>query len=156
MGLLETGGGGDELLRLDDQVCFALYAAHRAVTALYRPLLEPLGLTYPQYLVMLALWEEEDDGQGVRVSRLSERLHLETGTLTPLLKRMESHGFVERVRSREDERVVMVCLTRTGRALRADAADIPRQMLCRSGLTAKQASQLRDNLKRMLSKLGEV
>lgn len=156
MGLLETGGGGDELLRLDDQVCFALYAAHRAVTALYRPLLEPLGLTYPQYLVMLALWEEEDDGQGVRVSRLSERLHLETGTLTPLLKRMESHGFVERVRSREDERVVMVCLTRTGRALRADAADIPRQMLCRSGLTAEQASQLRDNLKRMLSKLGEI
>jgi len=142
-----------DLLRLDDQLCFALYAAHRAVTALYRPLLEPLGLTYPQYLVMIALWEESRAADGVRVSHLSQRLRLETGTLTPLLKRMEAGGLVRRARDQEDERVVMIQLTDHGRQLQGKAAHIPREMLCRSGLGMEQAAQLRDSLNTILDHL---
>ena len=141
----------DDLLRLDDQLCFALYAAHRAVTALYRPLLEPLGLTYPQYLVMLALWENSGGAGGLRVSRLTERLRLDTGTLTPLLKRMEGNGFLRRSRDPDDERVVRVHLTKQGRQLRERARNIPRDMLCRSGLTVQQAVELRENLRRLLA-----
>ncbi len=142
-----------DLLSLDRQVCFALYAAHRAVTALYRPLLEPLGLTYPQYLVMLALWEVRGAADGVRVSYLRERLRLDTGTLTPLLKRMEAGGLVRRTRDRQDERVVMVQLTEQGRGLREKAVDIPRQLLCRSGLGLDQAAELRDSLNAILGHL---
>lgn len=138
-----------DFLRLDDQLCFALYAAHRAVTALYRPLLEPLGLTYPQYLVMLALWEDSGGVDGVRVSGLAERLRLDTGTLTPLLKRMEAGGFLRRSRDREDERVVRVQLTGRGKQLRERARPIPRDMLCRSGLTVQQAVELRESLRRL-------
>src|SRR3954447_20856924 len=98
-------------LRLENQLCFALHAASRAMTAAYQPLLDALGITYPQYLVLLLLWEQD----GVRVSQLGERLHLDSGTLTPLLKRLESRHVLERRRSTDDERVVEVFLTAEGK-----------------------------------------
>lgn len=111
----------DQALQLDHQLCFALYSASLAMTKLYKPLLADLGLTYPQYLALLALWER--DGQ--QVSELGERLFLDSGTLTPLLKRMESAGLVRRTRSSEDERRVHIHLTPEGRALKGRAATVP-------------------------------
>jgi DNA-binding MarR family transcriptional regulator len=108
-------------LMLDNQLCFALYSTSLAMTKLYKPLLETLGLTYPQYLVMLVLWERD----GLTVSALGERLYLDSGTLTPLLKRMEAAGWLVRQRSQEDERRVEVRLTEAGRTLKAQAASIP-------------------------------
>jgi DNA-binding MarR family transcriptional regulator len=103
------------LLQLDNQVCFALYSASLAMTKLYKPLLEDIGLTYPQYLVMLVLWE----GDQLMVSELGERLYLDSGTLTPLLKRLEAAGLLTRLRDAQDERRVRIALTDAGRALRA-------------------------------------
>ena len=111
-------------LRLDQQLCFALYAASRAMTRAYASLLEPLGLTYPQYLVLLVLWEED----GVSVKSLGERLMLDSATLTPLLKRMESAGWLKRERDSADERRVVVKLTPEGRALRQKAKSVPLQL----------------------------
>jgi DNA-binding MarR family transcriptional regulator len=111
----------EQALQLDHQLCFALYSASLAMTKLYKPLLADLGLTYPQYLALLALWER--DGQ--QVSELGERLFLDSGTLTPLLKRMEAAGLVRRTRSSEDERRVHIHLTPDGRALKASAAAVP-------------------------------
>ena len=111
----------EQMLHLDNQLCFALYSASLAMTKLYKPLLDELGLTYPQYLAMLALWER--DGQ--MVSELGERLSLDSGTLTPLLKRLEAAGLVSRVRDVADERRVHITLTAAGRRLRQRAADIP-------------------------------
>jgi DNA-binding MarR family transcriptional regulator len=111
----------DDLLKLDHQLCFALYSASLAMTKLYKPLLEELGLTYPQYLVMLVLWEQDD----LMVSALGERLYLDSGTLTPLLKRLESSGLVLRTRDTQDERRVHVTLTPAGQQLKARAANIP-------------------------------
>lgn len=114
-----------ERLKLDNQLCFTLYATSREITKLYRPLLDELNLTYPQYLVMLALWEKE----GVTVNELGEKLFLDSGTLTPLLKRMESLGYLVRERSKEDERRVIITLTPHGRDLREDACLIPEQLV---------------------------
>jgi DNA-binding MarR family transcriptional regulator len=111
----------DDLLKLDHQLCFALYSASLAMTKLYKPLLEELGLTYPQYLVMLVLWEQD----GLMVSELGERLYLDSGTLTPLLKRLATAGLVLRNRAVQDERRVHVTLTPAGRQLKARAAKIP-------------------------------
>jgi MarR family transcriptional regulator, organic hydroperoxide resistance regulator len=111
----------DQALQLDHQLCFALYSASLAMTKLYKPLLEDLGLTYPQYLAMLVLWEAD----GVTVSELGDRLHLDSGTLTPLLKRLESADLVTRLRDVQDERRVLIRLTATGRKLKARAARIP-------------------------------
>jgi DNA-binding MarR family transcriptional regulator len=108
-------------LLLDNQLCFALYSASLAMTKLYKPLLEDLGLTYPQYLVMLVLWEQD----GLTVSALGERLFLDSGTLTPLLKRMEQSGLVTRQRSAEDERRVEVRLTSDGKKLKTRATSVP-------------------------------
>ena len=129
-------------LRLDDQLCFALHAASRAMTAAYQPLLDELGITYPQYLVLLTLWEED----GARVSRIGERLHLDSGTLTPLLKRLESRGLVERRRSSEDERVVEVFLTAAGKRLKRSAMDVPAAMLCKTRLSVSDLRELRATL----------
>ena len=104
---MHTTPSSSELLRLDNQVCFALYSASLAMTKLYKPLLDALGLTYPQYLVMLVLWEQD----GLTVSELGERLYLDSGTLTPLLKRLEATGLVARQRDAQDERRVRVMLT---------------------------------------------
>jgi DNA-binding MarR family transcriptional regulator len=109
------------LLQLDNQVCFALYSASLAMTKLYKPLLEDIGLTYPQYLVMLVLWE----GDQLMVSELGERLYLDSGTLTPLLKRLESAGLLTRLRDAQDERRVRIALTDAGRALRSAAEKSP-------------------------------
>jgi DNA-binding MarR family transcriptional regulator len=117
-------------LALEHQVCFALYSASRAVTAAYRPLLAPLGVTYPQYLVLLVLWEH-----GTRSVRdLGEALHLDSGTLSPLLKRLEAGGLVTRQRSADDERQVLVGLTAAGRDLRERAVDVPAQLHAATGI----------------------
>ncbi|PAV26744.1 MarR family transcriptional regulator [Tamilnaduibacter salinus] len=143
----------DDPLALDNQVCFTLYAANRAMTSLYRPLLDALGLTYPQYLVMLALWEADGQGESVRVSTLGRRLRLDSGTLTPLLKRLEAHGLVARARSRADERVVTVALSESGRALRDRARSVPGELMCRSGLDLEEAERLRSMLQSLLHRL---
>ncbi len=111
----------DALLQLDNQLCFALYSTSLAMTKLYKPLLDDLGLTYPQYLAMLVLWEKD----GLTVSELGERLYLDSGTLTPLLKRLEASGFISRLRDVEDERRVHITLTAVGRKLKGQAAKIP-------------------------------
>lgn len=141
----------DTLLKLDNQLCFAVYSTSLAMTRLYKPLLDELGVTYPQYLVMLALWERD----GATVSELGERLSLDSGTLTPLLKRLESSGFLTRLRDVADERRVRITLTPAGRTLRQRAINVPACMLAASdcsidelvGLT-RQLQGLRDRLKR--------
>ena len=140
----------DELLKLDNQLCFAVYSASLAMTRLYKPLLEKLSLTYPQYLVMLALWETD----GPTVSELGERLSLDSGTLTPLLKRLEANGLVARLRDVADERRVHITLTSAGRKLKAHAAHVPACLLAASqcsfdelaGLT-HQLQTLRDRVR---------
>ena len=111
----------DQALRLDNQLCFALYSASLAMTKLYKPLLDELGLTYPQYLALLVLWEQDS----VSVSELGQRLNLDSGTLTPLLKRLETAGWLTRLRDAEDERRVRVVLTAEGRSLKTRARRIP-------------------------------
>ncbi|KUI32693.1 MarR family winged helix-turn-helix transcriptional regulator [Mycobacterium sp. GA-2829] len=133
------------MLRLDQHLCFALYSATRAMTAAYRPVLTELNLTYPQYLALLVLWE---DGP-VTVGRLGERLHLDSGTLSPLLKRLEANGYVNRRRSRTDERQVEVVLTDAGQALEERAQCIPEQLFSATGLSADEAEQLRVAVRRL-------
>ncbi|WP_405178245.1 MarR family transcriptional regulator [Nocardia sp. NBC_01377] len=140
-----------EELRLDSQVCFALYAASRAVTRLYRPLLDPLGLTYPQYLVMLVLW----DHGSVAVKELGAALDLDSGTLSPLLKRLEANGLLTRSRSAEDERSVRVELTDDGVALRERAADIPRRLACAIGWDPTELVEFRTRLREFTAVIGE-
>ena len=135
-------GVGPDLLALDRQVCFALAVASRTVISLYRPLLEPMGLTHPQYLVMLALWQDEP----LRVSELADRLSLEPATLSPLLKRLESAGLVTRRRDPDDERAVAVGLTPAGRRLRARAEQIPPAVMARLGMGLTELEDLRDRL----------
>ncbi len=132
-------------LRLEDQVCFALYTASRAVTSLYRPVLEQLGLTYPQYLVMLALWER----QSITVKELSALLQLDSGTLSPLLKRMEAHGLVHRRRRLDDERSVEITLTERGTELRAQARAVPERLACALEMSGAELASLRALLRRL-------
>jgi DNA-binding MarR family transcriptional regulator len=127
-------------LHVDEQLCFALYSASRAVTRAYAPLLEPLGLTYPQYLVLLVLWERD----GLPVKRVGERLALDSGTLTPLLKRLEHQGLVARRRGGTDERIVRIHLTPAGRALRGKARKVPTEIACRAGYEIRSAQSVRD------------
>lgn len=129
----------DDALRLDRQVCFPLYAASNMLTRLYRPVLAEMGLTYPQYLVMLVLWEEGPRSVGA----LGERLHLDSGTLTPLLKRMEAAGFVHRTRDVADERRVVISLTDTGTGLRAQAQHIPERLATGLGLSPEDVDEIR-------------
>ena len=129
-------------LALDQQVCFALAIAARSVIGLYRPLLEPLGLTHPQYLVMLALWDREPR----RVGDLAAALQLDPGTLSPLLKRLEATGYVRRERDPQDERALAVVLTDRGRALREDALAIPPAIVERLGLPVEELLDLRSRL----------
>jgi DNA-binding MarR family transcriptional regulator len=134
MGQNENQDGQEFPLLLDDQLCFALYAASRAVTARYRPLLDTLGLTYPQYLVMLVLWERQE----VSVKELGAALQLDYGTLTPLVKRLESNGLVRRERRPDDERSVRVLLTAEGAALREKAEGVPPAMGAAMGLAPEE------------------
>ncbi|HEX5377152.1 MAG TPA: MarR family transcriptional regulator [Phenylobacterium sp.] len=138
-----------EALRLDRQLCFALYAASGLVTRAYRPLLEPLGLTYPQYLAMLVLWEASPRSVG----ELGEALGLDSGTLTPLLKRMAAAGLVTRTRDPADERRVLIGLTDQGQALRDRAATIPETLACALPMPAAELVELRTTLQDFARKL---
>ena len=135
----------DAWLALDKQLCFALYSASLAMTKVYKPLLAPLGLTYPQYLVMLALWEH--DGQSV--SALGDKVALDSGTLTPLLKRLETQGRVRRERDAEDERRVIVQLTPAGRQMKVEARRIPREIGRASGCELSEIVDLTRQLTAM-------
>ncbi|ALR10723.1 MarR family transcriptional regulator [Mycobacteroides saopaulense] len=135
---------------LDRQLCFALYSASRAMTAAYRPLLTELNLTYPQYLVLLVLWEE---GR-VTVGRLGERLRLDSGTLSPLLKRLEANGFISRERSASDERLVEVTLSPAGRRLERKAQCIPEQLGLSTGISEREAADLRDAVHKLTDALN--
>jgi len=141
-----NGRMSDDLLALENQVCFGLAVAARSVIALYRPVLEPLSLTHPQYLVMLALWEREPRS----VKDLSDTLALEPATLSPLLKRLEATGYVERRRSAADERALEVRLTESGRALRAEAEKIPPRIVERLGLPMSELENLRESLQTII------
>jgi len=132
----------DELLRLENQLCFALVTAARNVVAIYRPILEPLGLTHPQYLVMLALWERSPR----TLNDLAVDLALEPATASPLVKRLEGEGLVARQRSSEDERRLEITLTAAGAALRDRAVDVPRQVMAAVGMNVAEISALRDGL----------
>ncbi|ACM31957.1 MarR family winged helix-turn-helix transcriptional regulator [[Acidovorax] ebreus] len=138
-------------LLLDNQLCFALYSASLAMTKLYKPLLDTLGLTYPQYLVMLALWERD----GLTVSELGERLFLDSGTLTPLLKRLESAGLLARLRDVQDERRVRITLTGQGRALRDGAQPIPHCVLARAQCTPADIGALTAQLHGLRDRLAQ-
>ncbi|MEV6764846.1 MarR family winged helix-turn-helix transcriptional regulator [Streptomyces sp. NPDC051105] len=129
--------------RLDDQLCFALYAAQRAVTAAYRPLLDDLGLTYPQYLVLLVLWERGE----TTVKELAGALRLDYGTMSPLLKRLEAAGLVRRERSERDERSVLVACTGRAEELRERAARVPGTLLTATGLDGSDVARLREELR---------
>jgi len=139
----------NELLKLDNQLCFTIYACSRSLTRVYRPLLNRLGVTYPQYLVLLVLWEEKQQS----ITALGERLFLDSGTLTPLLKRMEKNGLVQRMRSMEDERRVFVQVTEKGAALKAQAYEIPKKMFCQSGLTTDAFVRMKGDLEQLLERI---
>jgi DNA-binding MarR family transcriptional regulator len=137
----------DDPLALEQQVCFALSVAARGVVAIYRPLLEPMGLTHPQYLVMLALWQHSP----LSVRRLSELLQLDPGTLSPLLKRLEAIGYLRRERDRSDERSLAITLTERGRALRADAEKIPPAVVERLGMPIEELRRVHEALTRVIA-----
>lgn len=137
----------ESVLRLDRQLCFPLYAASRRIIKLYRPVLEPLGLTYTQYITMLVLWECD----AVTVKALGERLFLDSGTLTPLLKKLESQGLVERERDKADERMVIVRLSPAGRALRQRALDVPARIAACVDLPMSDALELHRILHTLLA-----
>lgn len=132
----------EDPLALDRQVCFALAAASRSVIGLFRPVLEPLGLTHPQYLVMLALWERSP----LRVRDLGDALLLDSATLSPLLKRLEASGLLTRLRNPDDERSLDVALTDAGRELREEALAVPGRIVARLGLPREQLERVRDEL----------
>jgi MarR family transcriptional regulator, organic hydroperoxide resistance regulator len=135
---------------LDDQLCFALYAASRAVTARYRPMLDAIGLTYPQYLVMMLLWEKDHQ----TVGELGSRLALDSGTLSPLLKRLTAAGLVTRHRRVEDERSVSIVLTEEGRALRGKAFDVSREMIGAIGFDCGEFDDLKAKLRLLSDRVG--
>jgi DNA-binding MarR family transcriptional regulator len=141
----EATASGPKELTLDEALCFALYSASRALTGFYRPLLDDLGITYPQYLVLLALWERD----GVAVGALAERLRLDYGTLSPLLKRLQAAGLITRERRADDERSVTIGLTEAGRSLRARADCIPAEVVAATGLDAESFEELRATLQRL-------
>ncbi|HEY1551074.1 MAG TPA: MarR family transcriptional regulator [Kofleriaceae bacterium] len=141
----------DNILALENQLCFALYTAHRALTRAYGDLLEPLGVTYPQYLVLLALWQRDHRP----VSELGTCLGLDSGTLTPMLKRLADNGVVERKRDDEDARVVMISLTRAGKALEAKAREIPIKLAERAGFDVRKPKSLA-GLRRLRDQLREL
>lgn len=139
----------DDLLRLESQLCFPLYACSKEVVKQYKPLLDPLGLTYTQYIAMLVLWEYGE----VNVKTMGEYLYLDSGTLTPVLKRLEQQGYITRKRSDADERVLTVKLTKEGRELKEKAQIVPEQMACRMSMSKDDFEELYRLLYKMLGKL---
>ena len=141
---------GDLPLLLGNQLCFAVYSTAHAFNRFYKPLLDRLGLTYPQYLVMLVLWEQD----GVSVKEIGERLFLDSGTLTPLLKRMETAGLLKRTRSREDERQVIVALTPQGEGLKEKARSLPLSILAASQCSVAELVKLKNEVEALRDKLN--
>jgi DNA-binding MarR family transcriptional regulator len=137
--------------KLDVQLCFALYSASLAMNKVYRKLLQPIGLTYPQYLVMMVLWEDES----LSVSEIGARLFLDSATLTPLLKRLEAAGLVARLRSREDERHVVISLTPSGKALQAKAGKVQESVFCATQCTPSELKHLKAELEALRTRLSD-
>lgn len=146
---METNAA-NEILLLDNQLCFALHSASLAMTKVYKPHLDRLGVTYPQYLALLVLWERD----GITVSDIGERLFLDSGTLTPLLKRLEAQGLVDRSRDPQDERRVVIRLTEQGRALKEQAAGIPACILGASGCSVEEIVKLAGEVKLLRQRLA--
>jgi len=142
----------DQILRLDNQICFAVYSAAHAFNRVYKPLLDRLGLTYPQYLVMLVLWERD----GVPVKEIGERLFLDSGTLTPLLKRLEQAGLIKRTRSTEDERQVLIGLTSQGQALKDKARAVPPSILAASECSVTELLAMKNEIVALRDRLNAV
>ena len=140
-----------EALKLDNQLCFALYTCSKEIIRMYKPFLDPFGLTYTQYITLLVLWEEDN----ISVSELGSKLLLDSGTITPLLKRLEAAQWLERVRSSKDERRVTICLTEKGRKLQESFYDLPNKLFCSSGLEINEAMQLKNLLSSTLSKIQQ-
>src|SRR5689334_10615277 len=152
MKMARKAPGGDQMLRLDHQICFAIYSTAHAFNRVYKPLLDRLGLTYPQYLAMLVLWERD----GVPVKEIGERLFLDSGTLTPLLKRLEKAQLVKRTRSREDERQVLIALTPQGHALQEKAKAVPHSVLAATACSVAELSAIKNELVALRDRLNEA
>jgi MarR family transcriptional regulator, organic hydroperoxide resistance regulator len=142
----------EQALRLDNQICFAVYSASHAFNRVYKPLLDRLGLTYPQYLVMLVLWERDN----IPLKDIGERLFLDSGTLTPLLKRLEATGLIKRTRSTEDERQVLIELTREGHALREKAGAVPQSILAASACSVGELVAMKNEIVALRDRLNAV
>ena len=140
-----------EDLKLDNQLCFSLYAASREIIKLYKPCLDKFNLTYTQYIAMLVLWEDEKS----TVKEIGKRLHLDSGTLTPLLKKIEGMGLIKRYRDSNDDRVVIVELTEEGRSLKQEITCVPKEMACRINLSRNEIEKLKDELDNLLEKLED-
>ena len=138
-----------ESIKLDNQLCFSLYATSREIIKLYKPFLDKFNLTYTQYVAMLVLWEDEKS----TVKEIGKRLHLDSGTLTPLLKKIESMGLIKRYRDVNDDRVVIVELTQQGRLLKDQVTDVPREMACKINITMERAIELKKDLDELLNSL---
>ncbi|SMP23278.1 MarR family winged helix-turn-helix transcriptional regulator [Chryseobacterium profundimaris] len=138
-----------ESLQLKNQLCFPLYVIAKEITGLYRPFLDELDITYPQYLVMMVLWEND----GLSVNHIGEKLYLDSGTLTPLLKRLETKGFIMRKRKKEDERVVEVFTTETGKALKAKACEIPEKIYKKIDVSEQDWIDLKTSVLKILNKI---
>jgi len=141
-----------DYLKLEHQACFPVYALSRVLTAHYKPILEAIDLTYPQYLVMMVLWEH----QQLSVKEIGEQLLLDSGTLTPMLKKLETRSLVKRTRNTADERMVFISLTDQGQALRNKAADVPESFKCSLGLTVEELTTLRDIATSVLEKTKQI
>ena len=139
-------------LLLDNQLCFALYVCSKEIIKLYSPFLDPLGLTYTSYITLMCLWEKDN----IPVKELGKRLFLDSGTLTPLLKKMEGQGFIERTRSKEDERTVVITLTPQGRALREKCVGIPMGLMCYNLMKAENAGNLLKELHGLMAKMAQI
>lgn len=138
-----------DYLKLDNQICFSLYAASREIIKLYKPFLDEHNLTYTQYVALLVLWEEEK----ATVKDIGKRLHLDSGTLTPLLKKLESMELIDRYRDKNDDRVVIAELTKKGRELKDKVVDIPEKLFCKTNMTIEHAMELKKNLDKLLQTL---
>lgn len=141
----------NDILKLENQLCFSVYATSRAITKLYRPILNELGITYPQYLVMLVLWEKEN----ITLKDLGNKLYLDSGTLTPLLKRLEAMGYLKRERSTEDERLLCVSITEKGLELKQKALDVPRCIIECIDYDTETLIRLKQEIDGLLSNLNK-
>lgn len=139
----------EELLKIENQLCFKIYSVSRGITRAYRPILDKLSLTYPQYLVMLFLWENGDS----KMKDISKTLFLDSGTLTPVIKNLEKTGYIKKERDKNDERDLMVLLTESGKKLKEDAYEIPEKILCKTSLTFDKYTLLKKEFDELLNKL---